>query len=268
MEEEGFSMMQSPHPPLLLKEKNGRVVTLTLNRPQVLNALSWELIQQLVTALEDYDKDPDISVVILTGHKEFFAVGADLHELAKQTYPQAYFQQSMLEWQKIAAFRKPLIAAISGYAFGGGCELALMCDVLIAAENAIFSQPEVFLGTPPGGGATQRLPRVMGKARAMDLCLTGRRLTALEAEKWGLVSRVVPTGQLKAAALSVAQRMEELSLPVLMMVKEAVLQSTSGPLQDGLRLEFRLFEAACALEDRREGIQAFLEKRAPIFQNK
>lgn len=254
--------------PLLLKEKKGRVVVLTLNRPQVLNALSWELIQQLVSVLEKYEKDPEISVVVLMGHQDFFSVGADLHELAKQTYPQTYFQQSLQEWQKIATFRKPLIGAVSGYAFGAGCELALMCDILIAAENAMFSQPEVSLGTPPGGGATQRLPRVMGKARAMDMCLTGRRLTAIEAEKWGLVSRVVPTPRLKVAALDLAERMGELSLPALMMTKEAVLQAIDAPLRDGLRLEFHLFEAACALDDRREGIRAFLEKRSPVFQNK
>ncbi len=253
----------------VLFEKIGRVGIITLNRLDALNALSDGLMQDLGKVLEVCETDPKIHCMILMGSEKVFAAGADIKEIQNKTFLDAYLEDFITKtWEKIRACRKPIIAAVSGYALGGGCEMAMMCDFIIASKSAKFAQPEVTLGTIPGAGGTQRLPRAVGKSKAMDLCLTGRLMDAPEAERAGLVSRIVPDAQLKEEALKVAQKIASYSLPIVMMIKEAVARSFEMPLSEGLKFERRLFQSTFALEDQKEGMKAFVEKRAPVFKDK
>src|SRR4249919_790398 len=233
----------------ILLERQGPVGIVTLNRPQALNALNAALIAELGAALDDLEGDPAIAAIVLTGSEKVFAAGADIKEMAEKTYIEAYAQDFISGWERVARCRKPVIAAVAGYALGGGCEIAMMCDIVIAAENARFGQPEINLGTMPGVGGTQRLPRFVGKAKAMDLCLTGRMMDAAEAERAGLVSRIVPADKLMAEAVAVATRIAGLSQPTLMMVKESVNRAFETTLAEGVRFERRLFHATFATED-------------------
>lgn len=253
----------------VLFEKIEKVGIITLNRPQARNALCNILMMELNNILEKCETDPEIHCLILMGSEKAFAAGADIKEIQNRTFNEAYTEDFISKnWEKITACRKPIIAAVSGYALGGGCEIALMCDFIIASDTAQFSQPEVTLGTIPGAGGTQRLPRAIGKSKAMDLCLTGRMMNAEEAERAGLVSRIVPEVHLREEALKVAQKIASFSVPILMMIKEAVSHAFEAPLAEGLKFERRLFYSTFALEDQKEGMAAFVEKRPPIFKNK
>ncbi|OJW52721.1 MAG: enoyl-CoA hydratase [Alphaproteobacteria bacterium 41-28] len=254
---------------LVFFEKIGLAGVITLNRPEALNALSERLIQDLGNVLDMCEIDPEIHCMVLMGSEKAFAVGADIKEIQSKTYMDAYLEDFITKgWEKISACRKPIIAAVSGYALGGGCEIAMMCDFIIASESAKFGQPEVTIGTIPGAGGTQRLARSVGKSKAMDLCLTGRLMDAQEAERAGLVSRVVPDTQLKEEALKVAQKIASYSLPIVMMIKEAVGRAFETSLSEGLKFERRLFHSTFDLEDQKEGMKAFLEKRSPVFKNR
>jgi enoyl-CoA hydratase len=253
----------------ILLERLGPVGIVTLNRPQALNALNAALIADLGAALDDLEGDAAIGAIVLTGSDKAFAAGADIKEMADKTYIEAYTQDFITSgWERVAQCRKPIIAAVAGFALGGGCEVAMMCDIIIAAENARFGQPEINLGTMPGAGGTQRLARFIGKAKAMDLCLTGRMMDAAEAERAGLVSRVVPADKLMAEAIAVATRIAGLSQPTTMMVKEAVNRAFETTLAEGVRFERRLFHATFATEDQKEGMAAFIAKRKPAFRNR
>jgi enoyl-CoA hydratase len=253
----------------ILVERRGAVGIVTLHRPQALNALNAALIAELGRALDDFEADPAIAAIVLTGGEKAFAAGADIKEMAENTYMQAYREDFITSgWERVAQCRKPVIAAVGGFALGGGCEIAMMCDIVIAAEGARFGQPEINLGTMPGAGGTQRLPRFVGKAKAMDLCLTGRMMDAAEAERLGLVSRIVPADKLLAEAIAVAERIAELSAPIAMMVKEAVNRAFETTLAEGVRFERRLFHSTFATEDQKEGMAAFVEKRKPAFRNR
>lgn len=252
----------------ILKEIRGRVALITLNRPQALNALNAQLINELNHALDELERDPDIGCIVLTGSAKAFAAGADIKEMAELTYPQIYLDDLFSDSDRVANRRKPIIAAVSGFALGGGCELALMCDFILAADNAKFGQPEIKLGVLPGMGGTQRLTRAVGKAKAMEMCLTGRMIDAVEAERSGLVARIVPQDQLLEEALNVAQGIAAKSLPVAMMVKESVNRAFEVSLSEGIRFERRVFHAAFASEDQKEGMAAFIEKREPIFKHR
>jgi enoyl-CoA hydratase len=253
----------------ILLERQGPVGIVTLNRPQALNALNAALIADLGAALDDLEGDAAIGAIVLTGSDKAFAAGADIKEMADKTYIEAYTQDFITSgWERVAQCRKPIIAAVAGFALGGGCEVAMMCDIIIAAENARFGQPEINLGTMPGAGGTQRLARFIGKAKAMDLCLTGRMMDAAEAERAGLVSRVVPADKLMAEAIAVATRIAGLSQPTTMMVKEAVNRAFETTLAEGVRFERRLFHATFATEDQKEGMAAFIAKRKPAFRNR
>ncbi|WP_028241214.1 enoyl-CoA hydratase [Stutzerimonas azotifigens] len=252
----------------LTVERRERVALVTLNRPQALNALNAELISELNTALAELEADPGIGCVVLTGSARAFAAGADIKQMAGLSYPQIYLDDFFAEADRIAARRKPMIAAVAGYALGGGCELALMCDFIIAADNARFGQPEVNLGVLPGIGGTQRLTRAIGKAKAMDLCLTGRQMDAGEAERAGLVARVVPQEQLLEEALEAARQIAEKSLPATLMIKESVNRAFETTLAEGIRFERRVFHAAFATADQKEGMTAFTEKRKPDFRHR
>ncbi|MGC2412240.1 MAG: enoyl-CoA hydratase [Stellaceae bacterium] len=253
----------------ILLERQGPVGIVTLNRPQALNALNAALIADLGAALDELEGDTAIAAIILTGNEKAFAAGADIKEMADKTYMEAYAQDFITRgWERVAQCRKPVIAAVAGFALGGGCEIAMMCDILIAAENARFGQPEINLGTMPGAGGTQRLARFIGKAKAMDLCLTGRMMDAVEAERAGLVSRIVPADKLLAEAVAVANRIAELSQPIAMMVKESVNRAFETTLAEGVRFERRLFHSTFATEDQKEGMAAFIAKRKPAFRNR
>ncbi|HUX79041.1 MAG TPA: enoyl-CoA hydratase [Alphaproteobacteria bacterium] len=253
----------------ILFEKIGKVGVITLNRPEALNALSENLIRDLSNVLDVCEADPEIHCMVLMGSEKAFAAGADIKEIQNKTYMDAYLGDFITkDWEKISTCRKPIIAAVSGYALGGGCEIAMMCDFIIAAESAKFGQPEVTIGTIPGAGGTQRWARSIGKSKAMDLCLTGRLLDAEEAETAGLVSRVVPDSKLKEEALKIAEKIASYSLPIVMMIKESVGRSFETPLSEGLKFERRLFHSTFALEDQKEGMRAFLEKRTPVFKDK
>ncbi len=252
----------------LTVERRERVALVTLNRPQALNALNAELISELNTALAELEADPGIGCVVLTGSARAFAAGADIKQMAGLSYPQIYLDDFFAEADRIAARRKPMIAAVAGYALGGGCELALICDFIIAADNARFGQPEVNLGVLPGIGGTQRLTRAIGKAKAMDLCLTGRQMDAGEAERAGLVARVVPQEQLLEEALEAARQIAEKSLPATLMIKESVNRAFETTLAEGIRFERRVFHAAFATADQKEGMTAFTEKRKPDFRHR
>jgi enoyl-CoA hydratase len=253
----------------ILTEQKGRVGVVTLNRPKQLNALNAKLMQELAQALHAYDADPGIGAILITGNEKAFAAGADIAAMKDFSYMDAYMADYITrDWEHLRRIRKPVIAAVSGYALGGGDELALMCDIVIAADNAKFGQPEINLGVMPGAGGTQRLPRAVGKAKAMDMCLTARTMDAQEAERAGLVSRVVPADKLQEEALAVAQKIASYSLPVAMMIKESINRAYETPLSEGVLFERRVFHSQFALEDQKEGMAAFVEKRKPTFKNR
>jgi enoyl-CoA hydratase len=253
----------------ILTEQKGRVGHITLNRPKQLNALNAKLMQELAQALYAYDADPGTGAVLISGSDKAFAAGADIAAMKDFSYMDAYLADYITrDWEHIRRIRKPVIAAVAGYALGGGNELALMCDIVIAADNAKFGQPEINLGVMPGAGGTQRLPRAVGKAKAMDMCLTARNMDAQEAERAGLVSRVVPLDKLMEEALAVAQKVAGYSLPVAMMIKESINRAYETALSEGVLFERRVFHAQFALEDQKEGMAAFVEKRKPNFKNR
>ncbi len=252
----------------LLVEIQGRVALVTLYRPQALNALNGQLISELNQALGQLEANPQIGCIVLTGSAKAFAAGADIKEMAELTYPQIYLDDFFAEADRIATRRKPLIAAVAGYALGGGCELALMCDMIFAADNARFGQPEINLGVLPGIGGTQRLTRAVGKAKAMDLCLTGRQIDAEEAERAGLVARIFPQESLLEETLKAARTIAEKSLPATMMIKESVNRAFETTLAEGIRFERRVFHSVFATGDQKEGMAAFSEKRKPDFKNR
>jgi len=262
-------MSEQPGYQTILVERRGAVGIVTLNRPQALNALNAALVAELGSALDDFESDAAIGAIVLTGSEKAFAAGADVKEMAPKSYPEIYLEDFITSaWERVAQCRKPVIAAVAGFALGGGCEIAMMCDIVIAAENARFGQPEINLGTMPGAGGTQRLARFIGKAKAMDLCLTGRMMDAAEAERAGLVSRVVPAAELVLEAVKIAERIAQMSRPIAMMVKESVNRAFETTLTEGVRFERRLFHATFATEDRKEGMAAFIEKRKPTFRNR
>lgn len=250
-------------------EKKDRVGVITLDRPKQLNALNPQLMQELGAALQAFDADEGVGAILIAGSDKAFAAGADIGVMKGYSYMDAYLSDYITrDWEHIRRIRKPVIAAVAGYALGGGNELAMMCDIVIAAENAKFGQPEINLGIMPGAGGTQRLPRAVGKAKAMDLCLTARTMDAQEAERAGLVSRVVPPEKLMDEALGVAQKIAGYSLPVAMMIKESINRAYETTLSEGVLFERRLFQSQFALEDQKEGMAAFLEKRKAKFRNK
>ncbi len=252
----------------ILTAVEGRVAVITLNRPQALNALNVQIITDINHALDGFDKDPEIGCIIITGSAKAFAAGADIKEMAKHSYPDTYLDDFLSSWDRIGARRKPLIAAVAGFALGGGCELAMMCDFIIAADNAKFGQPEIKLGVMPGSGGTQRLTRFVGKSKAMDMCLTGRMMDAQEAERSGLVSRVVPAADLLADAMQTARTIASMSLPIAMMTKETVNRAYDTTMAEGIRFERRVFHSMFATHDQKEGMAAFVEKRTPQFKNR
>ncbi|MGB0570918.1 MAG: enoyl-CoA hydratase [Alphaproteobacteria bacterium] len=250
-------------------ETQGHVGIVRLNRPKALNALCDVLILELGQALDGYEADENIGCIVLTGSEKAFAAGADIKEMAEKSYMDAYLADFITEgWERVTSCRKPVVAAVAGYALGGGCELAMMCDFIIAADNAKFGQPEITIGTIPGAGGTQRLTRFVGKAKAMEMVLTGRMMDAEEAERAGLVSRVVPLDSLIDEALQAANTIAGLSRPVVMMAKEAVDRAYESTLSEGVRFERRLFHSTFATEDQKEGMAAFVEKRQPNFKHK
>lgn len=250
----------------LLVEVRDKVALITLNRPQALNALNAQLVRELNQALDRLDADRNIGCVVLTGSAKAFAAGADIKEMAELVYPQIYLDDLFSDSDRVAARRKPMIAAVAGFALGGGCELALMCDFILAADTARFGLPEIKLGVLPGMGGTQRLTRAVGKAKAMEMCLTGRLIDASEAERAGLVARIVPAAELLAEALKVAADIAGKSLPVAMMIKESVNRAFEVSLAEGIRFERRVFHAAFATQDQKEGMAAFIEKRPAVFK--
>ena len=253
----------------ILTEQKGRVGVVTLNRPKQLNALNAKLMQELAQALYAYDADQGIGAILITGNEKAFAAGADIAAMKDFSYMDAYMADYITrDWEHLRRIRKPVIAAVSGYALGGGDELALMCDIVIAADNAKFGQPEINLGVMPGAGGTQRLPRAVGKAKAMDMCLTARMMDAQEAERAGLVSRVVPLDKLMDEAMAVAEKIAGYSLPAVMMLKESINRAYESALSEGILFERRLFHSQFGLADQREGMAAFLEKRKPSFKNR
>lgn len=253
----------------ILTEKKDKTGIITLNRPKALNALCQALMDELFAAVDAFESDDGVSVIVIAGGEKAFAAGADIKEMAPKSYMDVYKEDFITKnWERIARCRKPVIAAVSGYCLGGGCELAMMCDFIIAADTAKFSQPEITIGTIPGAGGTQRLTRAVGKAKAMELCLTGRMMEAAEAEAAGLVARVVPADRLMEETLATAARISGFSLPVAMMVKEAVNRAFETTLAEGLRFERRLFHATFATEDQKEGMSAFAEKRPAAFKDK
>lgn len=252
----------------LLVDRDGRVGTITLNRPQALNALNSQVMNEVTTAAAEFDADPGIGAIIITGSAKAFAAGADIKEMANLSFAEVFAADFFAAWSKLAAVRTPTIAAVAGHALGGGCELAMMCDLLIAADTAKFGQPEIKLGVLPGMGGSQRLTRAIGKAKAMDLILTGRTIDAAEAERSGLVSRVVPADDLLAEAHKVAATIAGMSLSAARMAKEAVNRAFESTLAEGLLYERRLFHSAFATEDQTEGMAAFTEKRAPNFTHR
>jgi enoyl-CoA hydratase len=251
----------------IIVETRGKVGLVTLNRPEALNALNSTVLAEVLAAMQTFEVNPRIGAMVLTGSEKAFAAGADIKEMQSKSYVDAYFEDFFVGWEQFARIRKPVIAAVAGYALGGGCELAMMCDFIIAADNAKFGQPEITLGVMPGMGGSQRLTRFVGKSKAMDMCLTGRMMDAAEAERSGLVSRVVPIGELLEEALKAAAKIAEFSLPAVMMAKEAVNRSYETTLAEGLRFERRLFHSMFALEDQKEGMAAFIEKRSANFRN-
>ena len=253
----------------IIAEKHDRVGVITLNRPERLNALNDQLAVELEQALLAFDADPQIGAIVITGNEKAFAAGADIGAMVEWDYQKVLGDNYITRhWDALRAVRKPVIAAVAGYALGGGCELAMTCDLIIAADTAKFGQPEVTIGTMPGFGGTQRLPRAVGKAKAMDMCLTGRMIDAAEAERSGLVARVVPADKLHAEALACAEKIAGFSLPVIMKIKEAVNRAYESSLSEGLLFERREFHSTFALDDQKEGMRAFVAKRKPAFRNR
>jgi enoyl-CoA hydratase len=249
-------------------ETKGRVGIVRLNRPQALNALNSALIADLEQALEAFDADANVMCVVLTGSEKAFAAGADIKQMSQMSYADAFLGNFAAKWDAAARARKPLIAAVAGYALGGGCELAMMCDMIIAADNAKFGQPEIKLGVIAGIGGTQRLTRAVGKSKSMEMNLTGRMMDATEAERANLVSRVVPLASLMDEAMKLAETIASMSLPSVLLAKEAILRSFEVPLAEGIRFERRVFHSLFATEDQKEGMKAFIEKRKADFKNK
>jgi enoyl-CoA hydratase len=252
----------------IIVETRGSVGLVTLNRPQALNALNEALIAELNAALEAFEADPAVGCTVLTGSEKAFAAGADVKEMAEKTYVDAYLGRFLDGWTRIAETRKPIIAAVSGFCLGGGLELAMMCDFIIATETAKFALPEITLGIMPGAGGTQRLPRFIGKAKAMDLILTGRMMDAAEAERAGLLARVVAPEKLLEEALAAAGKIAGYSQPIVMMAKETVNRAQETSLSEGARFERRLFLSMFSTDDQKEGMKAFIEKRKPAFRNR
>ena len=257
------------HEFIQVRTEAGKVGIVTLNRPKQLNALNGALMDELGSALKAFDADPAIGCMIITGSEKAFAAGADIGAMATYTFADVYKSDYITRnWETIRSIRKPVIAAVSGFALGGGCELAMMCDFIIAADNAKFGQPEIKLGVIPGAGGTQRLPRAIGKAKAMDLALTGRMMDATEAERSGLVSRVVPLDKLMDEALGAALQISDFSQIATMAAKESVNRAYEGTLADGIMFERRLFHALFATADQKEGMDAFVNKRKPQFKHR
>ena len=255
----------------ILSDTRGKVGVITLNRHKALNALSPALVKELAVALAAFEADDGIGCIVITGSDKAFAAGADIKAMKDQSYMDVYKADFITaDWEQVTRCRKPVIAAVAGYALGGGCELAMMCDFIIAADNAKFGQPEINLGIIPGAGGTQRLPRFIGKSKAMEMVLLGqaRTMDAAEAERVGLVSRVVPLAQLMDDAVATAGRIAELSLPIVMMAKESVNRAFETTLAEGVRFERRLFHSAFATDDQKEGMAAFVEKRKPVFRDR
>ena len=252
----------------ILVETRGRVGLITLNRPQALNALNAALMAELAIALEAFEADEAIGCMIVTGSEKAFAAGADIKEMQSRSYMDVYKSDFISKWERITTCRKPVIAAVAGFALGGGCELAMMCDFIIAADTAKFGQPKIKLGVMPGSGGTQRLTRFVGKSKAMEMCLTGRMMDAAEAERSGLVSRIVPAADLMTEAMKAADAICALSLPAVMMTKESVNRSYETTLAEGVKFERRVFHSLFATEDQKEGMAAFAEKRKPAFKHR
>jgi enoyl-CoA hydratase len=251
----------------ILVETHDSVGLIRLNRPDALNALNSDLIAELNQALDGFESDEAIGCIVLTGSEKAFAAGADIKEMQSKSYMDTYMGDFIGTWERITTVRKPVIAAVAGYALGGGCEMAMMCDFILAADTAKFGQPEINLGVMPGAGGTQRLTRFVGKSKAMEMCLTGRMMDAEEAERAGLVSRVVPAAELEAEAIKVAGVIAAKSRPISIMTKESVNRSYETTLAEGVRFERRLFHAMFATNDQKEGMSAFAEKRKPKFSN-
>ena len=253
----------------IIVETKGRVGLITLNRPKALNALNPELIGELAEALDVFEGDENIGAIVLTGSEKAFAAGADIKAMKDNTFATNYMTNFISEvWERVTTCRKPVIAAVAGYALGGGCEVAMMCDFILAADTAKFGQPEVTIGTIPGAGGTQRLTRLVGKSKAMEMCLSGRMMDAEEAERSGLVSRIIPADDLVEEAVKTAEAIAKLSMPIVMMAKEAVNSAYETSLAEGVHFERRLFHATFSTEDQKEGMAAFAEKRQPAFKNK
>lgn len=252
----------------IIVETRGKVGLVTLNRPKALNALNSQVLADLLAACRVFEADGAIGAIVITGSQKAFAAGADIKEMQSKSFVGAYMEDFFSGWEDFTRIRKPIIAAVSGYALGGGCELAMMCDFIIAGDNAKFGQPEITLGVMPGMGGSQRLTRFVGKAKAMDMCLTGRMMDAAEAERAGLVSRIVAASETVDEALKAAAQIADFSLPAVMMAKEAVNRAYETTLSEGLRFERRLFHSMFALEDQKEGMAAFSEKRKADFKNR
>ncbi|MFV0279654.1 MAG: enoyl-CoA hydratase [Rhodoblastus sp.] len=252
----------------ILVETHGNVGLVRLNRPQALNALNSALLDELNIALTEFDRSDDIGCMVITGSAKAFAAGADIKEMLPKSYMDAYLEDFISSWEGVTRIRKPIIAAVAGFALGGGCELAMMCDFILAADTAKFGQPEIKLGVMPGVGGTQRLTRFVGKSKAMELCLTGRMMDVAEAERSGLVSRIVAADDLVTEAIKTAQTIAGFSRPAVMLTKETVNRSYETTLTEGIRFERRVFHSMFALEDKKEGMSAFAEKRPPQFRNR
>lgn len=249
----------------ILTETRGRVLLITLNRPKALNAINRQLTGEVIEAVTAADTNPDIGCIVITGSEKAFAAGADIKEMQAATYAEMYAGDRFADWERFTAARTPVVAAVAGYALGGGCELAMMCDFILAADTAQFGQPEIKLGVMPGIGGSQRLTRFIGKSKAMEMCLTGRMMDAAEAERAGLVSRVVPAAELMGEAMRVAELVASMSLPIAQMTKEAVNRAYETTLTEGVRFERRVFHAMFATQDQKEGMAAFVEKRPARF---
>lgn len=253
----------------IIVETKGRVGLITLNRPKAMNALSALLVKELGEALDAFEADDDIGAVVLTGSEKAFAAGADIKEMSSKSYMDVYLEDFITNgWERITTCRKPIIAAVAGYALGGGCEVAMMCDFILAADTARFGQPEITIGTIPGAGGTQRLTRLAGKSKAMEMILTGRMMDAQEAERAGLVSRIIPAPDLLEEAQKVAERIASMSRPMVIMAKESVNRAYETTLAEGIRFERRLFHSTFGTEDQKEGMAAFTEKRQPSFKDR
>ena len=253
----------------IIVETRENVGLITLNRPDALNAISQELVGELGQALNIFEADDEVGALVLTGSEKAFAAGADIKEMQSKSWPDTFVEDFITDgWERVAQCRKPIIAAVAGFALGGGCEIALMCDFILAAETAKFGQPEIKIGVWPGAGGSQRLTRIVGKSKSMEMCLTGRMMGADEAERAGLVSRIVPVADLVDDAVKTAQLIATMSRPAAMMVKDVVNRAYETTLSEGVRYERRMFQASFAMPDQREGMAAFVEKRKPDFGNR